>query len=110
MSDSKSVKPPDEDNDKNNDVASAPPLKFPLASGDMIVMRGRTQANWLHSIPKRKDGGGGRINITFRKAIVRGGTENYYRYNVGSGPVFRWSESSQEMRPWELPDKLKEKG
>ncbi|KAH8425136.1 alpha-ketoglutarate-dependent dioxygenase AlkB family protein [Aspergillus melleus] len=77
------------------------PLKFPLASGDMIIMRGPTQANWLHSIPKRKaEVGGvgqGRINITFRKAIVPGGTDNYYRYNVGDGGVYRWNEEKGEM-------------
>ncbi|KAL5333118.1 hypothetical protein BJX70DRAFT_403879 [Aspergillus crustosus] len=77
------------------------PMKFALASGDMVVMRGETQANWLHSIPKRKGKGGeasrGRINITFRKAVVPGGTENYYTYNVGSGGVYRWDEGRGEM-------------
>jgi alkylated DNA repair dioxygenase AlkB len=80
---------------------STPPLKFPLSSGDMIIMRGPTQANWLHSIPKRTGRSGdavrGRINITFRRAMVPGGTNNYYRYNVGDGPVWRWDESRQEM-------------
>ena len=78
-------------------------LKLALGSGDMVLMRGKTQANWLHSIPKRKgaEADGGRINITFRKAIVKGGTENYYRYNVGSGGVWKWDEGSGEMRPWE---------
>ena len=78
------------------------PLKLPLASGDMILMRGRTQSNWLHSIPKRKGGEAdlGRINITFRKAMVRGGTENYYQYNVGSGEPFRWDDSKRELIPW----------
>ncbi|KAL2756780.1 hypothetical protein ACRALDRAFT_2026782 [Sodiomyces alcalophilus JCM 7366] len=76
-------------------------LKFPLASGHMILMRGLTQSNWLHSVPKR--GGknpedGGRINITFRKAISKDGTENYYNYNVGTGPVYRWDRASQQMR------------
>ncbi|KAH6689153.1 2OG-Fe(II) oxygenase superfamily protein [Plectosphaerella plurivora] len=76
-------------------------LKYPLGSGDMILMRGPTQSNWLHSIPKR--GGknpedGGRINITFRKAMVKAGTENYYNYNVGTGPVYRWDAISREMR------------
>lgn len=75
------------------------PFKIPLASGDMIIMRGETQANWLHSIPKRKGGetGQGRINITLRKAIVSGGTENYYRYNVGDGGIFRWDDRGKEM-------------
>lgn len=78
-------------------------LKLQLGSGDMVLMRGATQKNWLHSIPKRTgkgQDGGGRINITFRKAVVRGGTENYYRYNVGSGPVYRWDDEAREMRLW----------
>ncbi|KAJ5550246.1 Oxoglutarate/iron-dependent dioxygenase [Penicillium sp. DV-2018c] len=76
-------------------------IKIKLGSGDMVVMRGETQANWLHSIPKRKGRGGemikGRINITFRRAVVPGGTENYYRYNVGSGGVYRWDEAARTM-------------
>lgn len=75
------------------------PLKLPLGSGDMVIMRGETQSNWLHSIPKRKGGesGSGRINITLRKAVVPGGTENYYRYNVGQGGLYRWDERGKEM-------------
>ncbi|KAJ5618576.1 hypothetical protein N7528_006687 [Penicillium herquei] len=76
-------------------------LKMGLLSGDMIVMRGDTQANWLHSIPKRRGRGGdairGRINITFRKAIIPAGTNNYYHYNVGTGPVYRWDEKRGVM-------------
>ncbi|KAI9702003.1 MAG: hypothetical protein M1836_001347 [Candelina mexicana] len=84
------------------EAPSSNPLKLPLASGDMILMRGRTQSNWLHSIPKRKgrESEGGRINITFRKAMVKGGTENYYCYNVGSGGVFRWDGGRREMVCW----------
>lgn len=77
-------------------------IKLPLASGDMILMRGETQRNWLHSIPKRSgknnDADKGRINITMRKAMVPGGTANYYQYNVGDGPVYRWDEKRKEMR------------
>ena len=76
-------------------------IKMPLASGDMVVMRGDTQANWLHSIPKKRGRAGdavrGRINITFRKAVVPAGTNNYYHYNVGSGPVYRWDEARGVM-------------
>lgn len=52
-------------------------LKIPLGSGDLVLMRGRTQSHWLHAIPKRAGAAkedGGRINITFRKALVKGGT------------------------------------
>jgi alkylated DNA repair dioxygenase AlkB len=71
-------------------------IKMSLGSGDMVIMRGETQSNWLHSIPKRK-GSQGRINITFRRAVVPGGTNNYYHYNVGSGGMCRWDEVSREM-------------
>lgn len=79
-----------------------PPLKLPLASGDMVLMRGKTQANWLHSIPKRKGKGseGGRINITFRKGVERYSTQNYYQYNVGEGRVWKWDARKGEMREW----------
>lgn len=86
-------------------VAATPskPLKLPLGSGDMVLMRGKTQSNWLHSIPKRSgknQDDGGRINITFRRAMVKGGTDNYYNYNVGSGPVYRWNKERREMAVW----------
>ncbi|KAL8349854.1 hypothetical protein RB598_005284 [Gaeumannomyces tritici] len=76
-------------------------LKLPLASGDMILMRGKTQANWLHSIPKRTGKNqldGGRINITFRRAMVKAGTDNYYNYNVGNGAMYLWDKAAKEMR------------
>jgi hypothetical protein len=31
------------------------------------------------------------------------GTENYYRYNVGTGPVMKWNEKKKEMSLWETP-------
>jgi alkylated DNA repair dioxygenase AlkB len=78
------------------------PLKLPLGSGDMILMHGTTQSKWLHSIPKRKgdESDRGRINITFRKALVKAGTENYYQYNVGSGQPFKWDDKKGEMVLW----------
>lgn len=87
-------------------TAEAKVLKLPLASGDMVLMRGKTQANWLHSIPKRTGKNhedGGRINITFRRAVNKDGSENYYNYNVGSGPVYRWDKSSRQMTLWKKP-------
>ena len=91
----KAGEPPPEQNLK-------PPLKLPLASGDMVLMRGKTQANWLHSIPKRKGKGseGGRINITFRKGVKQYATENYMQYNVGDGCVWKWDVKKGEMREW----------
>jgi alkylated DNA repair dioxygenase AlkB len=89
--------------DKAPPPAETKPIKLPLASGDMILMRGKTQANWLHSIPKRTGKNaedGGRINITFRRAMIPGGTENYYNYNVGTGPVYKWNNSLREMKLW----------
>jgi alkylated DNA repair dioxygenase AlkB len=88
---------------EQKDESETKPMKFPLSSGDMILMRGKTQSRWLHSIPKRKGGevGKGRINITFRKAMMKGGTDNYYRYNVGDGEVFKWDGVKREMLPWE---------
>lgn len=76
-------------------------LKLALGSGAMVLMRGTTQSRWLHSIPKRtgkNSEDGGRINITFRRAMTKDGTENYYNYNVGRGPVYRWDKTRREMR------------
>ncbi len=52
---------------------------FVLSSGDLIVMRGKTQHAWLHSVSKRTTHLSGRINITFHRAYVSEGTNNYYR-------------------------------
>lgn len=81
-------------------------LKLPLGSGDMVLMRGKTQANWLHSIPKRAgpEADKGRINITFRRAMVKGGTDNYYQYNVGTGVVHRWDAKAEKMVPSNAED------
>ena len=91
----KGGEPPPEQNSK-------PPMKLPLASGDMVLMRGKTQANWLHSIPKRKGKGsaGGRINITFRKGVEKYSTQNYYQYNVGNGGAWKWDARKGEMKEW----------
>ena len=40
--------------------------KFLLQHGSFLLMRGKTQHNWLHQIPKRKNLKGERINLTFR--------------------------------------------
>lgn len=89
--------------DQKSGLPEPKPLKLPLGSGDMVLMRGKTQSCWLHSIPKRtgkNEHDGGRINITFRRAMVKGGTDNYYNYNVGSGPIHKWNEAAREMQIW----------
>ena len=40
--------------------------KFLLQHGSFLLMKGKTQHNWLHQIPKRKNLKGERINLTFR--------------------------------------------
>ena len=37
-----------------------------LAAGSLLVMRGATQAHWLHSLPKMKKVRTPRVNLTFR--------------------------------------------
>ena len=42
-------------------------LRFRLGSGDLLVMGGTTQDNWMHCVPKRASQEGSRINMTFRR-------------------------------------------
>jgi alkylated DNA repair dioxygenase AlkB len=37
-----------------------------LAHGSLLVMRGKTQTHWEHSLPVMKRATGARINLTFR--------------------------------------------
>lgn len=57
-------------------AATRPTEKFLLSDGDLLLMRGRTQAEWEHSIPKRANLNSGRINITFRTVMNTKGTES----------------------------------
>lgn len=45
---------------------SLKPLRLALPSGSLLVMRGDTQQNWKHEIPKSTKPCGPRINLTFR--------------------------------------------
>ena len=40
-----------------------------LGNGDVLVMSGRCQTDWLHRVPKTKKPVGPRINLTFRNII-----------------------------------------
>lgn len=39
---------------------------YPLKGGSLLVMRGRTQAEWRHRVPKEPKVQGERVNLTFR--------------------------------------------
>ncbi|CAG8559184.1 1861_t:CDS:1 [Ambispora leptoticha] len=43
--------------------------KLVLADGSMVVMKGNTQANWKHSVPREKKVANGRISLTFRQLV-----------------------------------------
>lgn len=42
-------------------------VKLNLNHGDLVIMRGKTQHFWKHSIPKRKRVEDARVNLTFRR-------------------------------------------
>ena len=44
-------------------------LELPLAHGSLLVMRGDTQANYRHSLPRTAKPVGERINLTFRRIL-----------------------------------------
>lgn len=72
-----------------------------LSDGDLLVMRGRSQADYEHAIPKRANAGG-RINLTFRKVVSVKGTNNFQRYNRGLSTddetqTYRWDARRSKM-------------
>ncbi|MFK7900245.1 MAG: alpha-ketoglutarate-dependent dioxygenase AlkB [Cyclobacteriaceae bacterium] len=42
-------------------------LSLPLTNGSLLLMKGETQHNWKHQLPKTKKIVGERINLTFRE-------------------------------------------
>jgi alkylated DNA repair dioxygenase AlkB len=44
---------------------------FRLTGGSLLVMRGRTQAEWRHRVPKEPSVRGERVNLTFRFVTPR---------------------------------------
>jgi len=44
---------------------------FRLTSGSLLVMRGQTQAQWRHRVPKEAGVAGERVNLTFRIVTPR---------------------------------------
>lgn len=47
----------------------APPVRIPLDSGSLLLMRGDTQRHWLHGIAKLSRPCGPRLNLTFRRIL-----------------------------------------
>lgn len=45
------------------------PIRLPLPSGSLLLMRGKTQQNWKHEVPKSRAPCGPRINLTFRRVF-----------------------------------------
>jgi len=45
--------------------------RIALSHGSLLVMDKNVQPNWLHQVPKTKRINGARINLTFRKIILR---------------------------------------
>jgi alkylated DNA repair dioxygenase AlkB len=54
---------------RHRSSASLARVRIPLPSGSLLVMRGRTQANWKHGIDKQTRICGQRVNLTFRRII-----------------------------------------
>lgn len=63
-------------------AATRPTETFNLTDGTLFVMKGSTQAEWEHAIPKRAKADP-RINITFRRVANAKGTNNFQYYNRG---------------------------
>jgi len=57
-------------------------IKRPFASDDMVLIRGPTQAHWLHST--LNTGAPKQIEADVAKGLGAGG-QNYYHYNIGGG-------------------------
>ncbi|ONK79356.1 uncharacterized protein A4U43_C01F5530 [Asparagus officinalis] len=49
---------------------------FSLKHGSLLVMKGYTQRDWVHSVPKRAKASTGRINLTFRHVMTENPQDN----------------------------------
>ena len=49
--------------------SATPPVRIPLDSGSLLLMRGETQRHWLHGIAKLGRPCGPRVNLTFRRIL-----------------------------------------
>ena len=49
--------------------SAVPPVRIPLDSGSLLLMRGETQRHWLHGVAKLARPCGPRVNLTFRRIL-----------------------------------------
>ena len=54
---------------------------FHLTHGDLFIMQGNCQSDYMHSVPKQKHKLNPRISLTFRNVLNESGSYNYYKYN-----------------------------
>jgi alkylated DNA repair dioxygenase AlkB len=56
---------------RRNPTVDEIPVKhsFPLTAGSLLVMRGHTQRDWKHQVPKEPQVQGERLNLTFRFVV-----------------------------------------
>ena len=47
----------------------SPPVRFALASGSLLLMKGETQRHWRHGVPRETRPCGPRVNLTFRRIL-----------------------------------------
>lgn len=45
------------------------PVRIPLSSGSILILKGATQQHWVHGIEKKKSRIGPRVNLTFRRVL-----------------------------------------
>jgi alkylated DNA repair dioxygenase AlkB len=48
---------------------SIPAREFQLGNGSLLVMRGRTQRDWVHGVPRERSVAEPRLNLTFRRVL-----------------------------------------
>jgi alkylated DNA repair dioxygenase AlkB len=44
---------------------------FTVGGGDLVVMGGRCQRDWLHSVPKQARSAGPRVSLNFESSIQK---------------------------------------
>lgn len=54
-----------------NSTRKIAPVKMVLESGSLLLMNWPTNVYWFHSLPIRKKVLGARINLTFRRIVLK---------------------------------------